>query len=128
MPTDRNHHVHRIAIMRSQEGVFSEQSKVSGVDVFYDFTRDPANEGDTFAASPLKEILEALSKRPDIYVKNENLGVRPVLFDEKSIFNGIHAANIAAVWVATLASRAYTLEKGHFLGPLTIGGPDQFAG
>src|SRR5208283_1146126 len=100
----------------------TEQSKVPGIYVLDDFTRDPANKGDAFTASPLKQVLETLSKRPDIYVEDVNLCVRPMFFDEKGVLDCIHAANVAAVGVATLAPRAYALEKGHLLGPLTVRG------
>ena len=57
-------------------------------------------------------------------IEDVNLCVRPMLFDEKGVLElSVIGANVAAIGVATLAPRAYALmEKGHLLGPLTIGG------
>ncbi len=64
-------------------------------------------------------VLFQKSIGPDIPVKDENLGIRPELFDMKGIFDGALAADSGAVGVLVV-SRSHTLDHDH---PVQIPGP-----
>ncbi len=48
-----------------------------------------------------------------------------MFLDQQGIFYGIHAADVAAVYIGAFGAGADTLEKGHGFGNLLIRRPDQ---
>jgi hypothetical protein len=91
------------------------EHEVLGLLPLFDRGNDAAGKADAVVLlGPLVVCLEALAVGPNVVVEDRGLKVRHVVDGHDRLFDGVHAANAAAIFVARgHVARAHTLNPGH---------------
>ena len=104
--------------------IFTVNDQPVGPATGCDFRGLALDKHDPLLASPAKKLLISLVRRPDIYVKDGDLGIRVFVPDVKGRFYAGHAAIPRTVSAVPLIPGTCALNKGDPTGDRKIGWPD----